>query len=60
MKITFSEFLNEFNQADKTFIEGLSDYFTLSIEYELVADFDIEEEPSNSEDEYDFEKAKKP
>ena len=59
MKITFSEFLNEFNQADKTFIESLSDYFTLSIEYELVADFDIEDEPSNSEDEKDFEKAKK-
>ena len=44
MKITFTEFLNEFNQADKTFIESLSDYFTLSIEYELVADFDIEDE----------------
>jgi len=59
MKITFTEFLNEFNQQDKTFIENLSDYFTLSIEYELVADFDIEEEPSNTEDEKDFEKAKK-
>ena len=58
MKITFTEFLNEFNQADKVFIESLSDYFTLSIEYELVADFSIEEEPSPAEDEKDFEKAK--
>jgi len=46
MKITFDEFLNEFNKQDKTFIESLSDYFTLSIEYELVADFDIDEEPT--------------
>ena len=45
MKITFNEFLNEFNQKDKDFIESLSDYFTLSIEYELVADFPLEDEP---------------
>lgn len=58
MKITFTDFLNEFNKQDKAFIESLSDYFTLSIEYELVADFDIEEEPDPSEDEDEFEKAK--
>jgi hypothetical protein len=51
MKITFDEFLNEFNKQDKAFIESLSDYFTLSIEYELVADFPLEEEPTLDSDE---------
>lgn len=46
MKITFNEFLNEFNRQDKAFIESLSDYFTLSVEYELVADFPLEDEPT--------------
>ena len=52
MHINFNEFLNEFNRQDKAFIESLSEYFTLSIEYELVADFPLEEEPpldSNTE-----------
>jgi hypothetical protein len=46
INFNFNDFLNEFNRQDKIFIESLSDYFTLSIEYELVADFPIEEEPS--------------
>lgn len=46
MYINFKHFLNEFNRQDKIFIASLSDYFTLSIEYELVADFPIEEEPT--------------
>lgn len=41
----FNDFLNEFNKNDKYFIQDLSDYFTLSIEYELVADFELEDEP---------------
>lgn len=46
MEVTFTDFLNEFNRQDREFIESLSDYFTLSIEYELVADFPIDEEPT--------------
>ncbi len=46
MYINFKNFLNEFTRQDKNFIYSLSDYFTLSIEYELVADFPIEEEPT--------------
>ena len=41
----FSDFLNEFNRKDKEFIQTLSDYYTLSIEYELVCNIAIDEEP---------------
>jgi hypothetical protein len=51
MKINFKDFLNEFNRQDKSFIESISDYFTLSIEYELVADFPLDEEPILEDDE---------
>jgi hypothetical protein len=42
---SYSDFLNEFNKADKEFIKTMSEHFTISIEYELVADFDIDDEP---------------
>jgi hypothetical protein len=44
--INYNNFLNEeFNKKDKEFIKEMSDHFTISIEYELVADFDIDDEP---------------
>lgn len=42
---SYENFLYEFNRKDKNFIKDMSDHFTISIEYELVADFDIEDEP---------------
>jgi len=42
---SYEKFLYEFNRKDKDFIKDMSDHFTISIEYELVADFDIEDEP---------------
>ena len=41
----YFNFLNEFNRKDKDFVQSMSDHFTLSIEYELVADFDLDDEP---------------
>lgn len=45
MLISYPDFLNEFNRQDKDFINNLSDYFTLSIEYELVCDIELDDEP---------------
>lgn len=46
MKIySFSDFLLEFKKTDIDLIKKLDDYFTISIEYELVANFDIMDEP---------------
>jgi len=56
MKISYANFLNEFNKQDKDFITSLSDYFTISIEYELVSDYEIDDEPF-LETEEDLEKA---
>lgn len=43
--LNFLDYINEFNKADKDFIKEMSDHFTLSIEYELVFDVDIDDEP---------------
>jgi len=44
--INYVNFINEeFNKKNKDFIKEMSDHFTISIEYELVADMDLDEEP---------------
>lgn len=48
----FCDFLLEFSSHDKNFIQQMSDHFTLSVEYELVANFEIDEEPDPADDEY--------
>ena len=47
----YSNFLNEFNRKDKSFIKTMSDHFTLSIEYELVYNAKIDDEPFLDTDE---------
>ena len=47
----YSNFLNEFNRKDKSFISTMSDHFTLSIEYELVYNAKIDDEPFLDTDE---------
>lgn len=52
MLSNYSSFIKEeFTKEDKDFIKEISDYFTISVEYELVADFDLEDEPFLESDE---------
>jgi hypothetical protein len=43
--------LNEFNSKDKSLVREMNDYFTISIEYELVYDVDVLDEPYLETDE---------
>lgn len=43
--IRLADMLNEFNSKDKELVETMNDYFTVSIEYELVCDVDTMDEP---------------
>jgi len=49
--LKLTEMLNEFNSKDKNMIQAIGDYFTISIEYEIICDIDIIDEPFLETDE---------